>query len=40
MTQEIIAVGFLVIAVGFLIRKFIFKKKPSKNCGDGDCGCS
>jgi FeoB-associated Cys-rich membrane protein len=40
MTQEIIAVAFLGIAVGFLVRKFLFKKKADKNCGKGDCGCS
>jgi hypothetical protein len=40
MTQEIIAVAFLVIAVGFLIRKFFLKKKSDKNCGGNDCGCS
>ncbi|WP_310006090.1 FeoB-associated Cys-rich membrane protein [Flavobacterium granuli] len=40
MIQEIIAFAVLVIALSFLIRKFFFKKKSNKNCGDGDCGCS
>ncbi|WP_325261106.1 FeoB-associated Cys-rich membrane protein [Flavobacterium sp.] len=40
MIQEIIAFGILGIAVAFLIRKFFFKKKSKKDCGNGDCGCS
>jgi hypothetical protein len=37
--QEIIAFVALAIAVAFLIRKFFWKKKSKKNCGDDDCGC-
>ncbi|MDI1305006.1 MAG: FeoB-associated Cys-rich membrane protein [bacterium] len=37
--QEIIAFLALAIAVAFLIRKFFWKKKSKKNCGDDDCGC-
>ncbi|WP_281227281.1 FeoB-associated Cys-rich membrane protein [Flavobacterium aquiphilum] len=40
MIQEIIAFSILVLAFAFLIRKFFFKKKSDKNCGNGDCGCS
>ncbi|WP_115814810.1 FeoB-associated Cys-rich membrane protein [Flavobacterium aquicola] len=40
MIQEIIAFVILTAAVVFLIRKFFFKKKSDKNCGNGDCGCS
>jgi len=40
MIQEIIAFSILVLAFAFLIRKFFFKKKSNKNCGNGDCGCS
>ncbi|WP_424320171.1 FeoB-associated Cys-rich membrane protein [Flavobacterium aquariorum] len=40
MIQEIIAFVILILALGFLIRKFFFKKKSNKNCGSGDCGCS
>jgi hypothetical protein len=40
MIQEIIAVGILLLALAFLIRKFFWKKKSNKNCGDGDCGCT
>jgi len=40
MIQEIIAFAVLGIALAFLIRKFFFKKKSDKNCGNGDCGCS
>lgn len=39
MAQEIIAFIALGIAVAFLIKKFFFKKKKSKNCGTDDCGC-
>ena len=39
MAQEIIAFLALAIAVVFLIRKFFWKKKSKKNCGDDDCGC-
>jgi FeoB-associated Cys-rich membrane protein len=39
-TQEILTYVALVVAVGFLIKKFFFKKKKSaKNCGGNDCGC-
>lgn len=39
--QKIIAFTILGIAVGFLIKKFFFKKKKSdKNCGNTDCGCN
>jgi large-conductance mechanosensitive channel len=41
MIQEIIAFTILGLAVGFLIKKFFWKSKKKKNCGDGpDCGCS
>jgi len=40
MVQEIIAFIILGLAVFFLVRKFIFKKKKDKNCGNDDCGCS
>ena len=39
MFQEIIAFLILSIAIAFLIRKFFFKKKSKKNCGENDCGC-
>jgi membrane protein implicated in regulation of membrane protease activity len=37
--QEIIAFVALAIALAFLVRKFFWKKKSKKNCGDDDCGC-
>ncbi|WP_306349562.1 FeoB-associated Cys-rich membrane protein [Flavobacterium sp. '19STA2R22 D10 B1'] len=40
MIQEILVLVALVIAVAFLVRKFFWKKKKSKNCGGPDCGCS
>lgn len=39
MLQEIIAFIVLGVAIGFLIRKFFWKKKTGKNCGNDDCGC-
>ncbi|MDN3675492.1 FeoB-associated Cys-rich membrane protein [Flavobacterium branchiarum] len=39
MVQEIIAFAILAIAIAFLIRKFFWKPKNKKNCGDNDCGC-
>ncbi|WXK52007.1 FeoB-associated Cys-rich membrane protein [Flavobacterium ginsenosidimutans] len=41
MFQEIIAFAILGLAVAFLIKKFFFKSKKKKDCGNGtDCGCS
>ena len=39
--QEILVYITLAIAVGFLIKKFFWKKsKPKKACGGDDgCGC-
>jgi flagellar biogenesis protein FliO len=37
--QEVITYIILVIAVYFLVRKFIFKPKNKKGC-DTDCGCA
>lgn len=37
--QEIIAFFLLAVAVGFLIKKYFWKQKSDKNCGDKDCGC-
>jgi len=39
--QNIVAFTALVMAVGFLIKKFLWKKaKTDKGCGTGsDCGC-
>jgi hypothetical protein len=37
--QEILTYICLALAVGFLVRKFFWKKKANKKgCGD-DCGC-
>jgi hypothetical protein len=40
MIQEILAFVVLLLAVGFLIRKYFWKKKSDKDCGNGDCGCA
>lgn len=37
--QEIIAYILVVLAVVFLMRKYIFTSKKDKGCGSG-CGCS
>jgi large-conductance mechanosensitive channel len=37
--QEILAFIILAIAIGFLLKKFIWKKKNKKSCGEDDCGC-
>jgi large-conductance mechanosensitive channel len=37
--QEILAFITLAFAAFFLVKKFFFKKKVSKNCGSGDCAC-
>lgn len=39
MVQEILAYSILAVAIFFLVRKFFWKKKKDKNCGNGDCGC-
>lgn len=39
MIQEILVYITLILAIGFLIRKFIWKKKiTKKGCGD-NCSC-
>ena len=38
--QNVLAISALIMALGFLIQKFFFKKKAStKACGDYDCDC-
>jgi hypothetical protein len=37
--QEILVYVVLIVALGFLVRKFFWKPKSKKNCGNGDCGC-
>ncbi|MCI2230265.1 FeoB-associated Cys-rich membrane protein [Polaribacter sp. MSW13] len=36
--QEIIAYTLVILAVVFLVKKFIFPSKKSKNCST-DCDC-
>lgn len=36
-TIGVIIIG--AIAVGFLIRKYFYKPKNKKACGDDGCGC-
>jgi hypothetical protein len=41
MIQEILVYITLAVAIGFLVKKFFWKKKPkksNKSCGE-DCGC-
>ncbi len=39
--QTILVVLTLVAAIVFLLKRFVFtsKKKASKSCGSGNCGC-
>ena len=37
--QEILAFSALIIAIDFLLKKFIWKPKSKKSCGSEDCGC-
>ncbi|HPF97983.1 MAG: FeoB-associated Cys-rich membrane protein [Flavobacteriaceae bacterium] len=38
--QNILVVLALAAAIGFLVKKFFFKKPTSsKACGKDDCGC-
>lgn len=39
--QNILVFTALVLAIGFLLKKFLFKpSKAKKNCdGNDDCGC-
>ncbi|WP_370637857.1 FeoB-associated Cys-rich membrane protein [Flavobacterium wongokense] len=38
-TQEILVYLTVAAALAFIIRKFFWKRKSKKNCGDDDCGC-
>jgi len=37
--QDILVFLAFIGAVAFLIKKFFFKKKTQKACGQTDCGC-
>ncbi|MDD2985676.1 FeoB-associated Cys-rich membrane protein [Flavobacterium sp.] len=37
--QEIVAFIVLGIALFYLYKKFFWKKKNKKSCGEDDCGC-
>jgi len=39
MIQGILVGIVFLIAVGFIIKKFFWKKKTAKACGKDDCGC-
>ncbi|WP_298424012.1 FeoB-associated Cys-rich membrane protein [uncultured Kordia sp.] len=39
MIQELLVGITFLIAVGFLIKKFFWKKKAAKACGKDACGC-
>ncbi|WP_100169591.1 FeoB-associated Cys-rich membrane protein [Croceivirga radicis] len=46
MIQTIVAVLILILALAYLVNKFLYplpffnSKKDAKNCGNSDCGCS
>ncbi|MBU3680858.1 MAG: FeoB-associated Cys-rich membrane protein [Flavobacterium sp.] len=37
--QELLVYILVLVAIGYLIKKFFWKSKSTKNCGNGDCGC-
>jgi flagellar biogenesis protein FliO len=37
--QDILVALTFIAAIAFLIKKFFFKKKTKKACGQTDCGC-
>lgn len=37
--QEILVCFTVTAAVFYLLRKFVWKKKENKHCGNGGCGC-
>jgi hypothetical protein len=37
--QQVLVYLTVALALIFIIRKFFWKKKAKKNCGDNDCGC-
>ncbi|RLJ63238.1 attachment p12 family protein [Lacinutrix venerupis] len=37
--QDIIVFTILAVALVFLFKKYIWKKKAKKACGTDDCGC-
>lgn len=37
--QYILVVAVVLVAVGWLFRKYLFPSKKTTGCGDGDCGC-
>ena len=38
--QQLLVYLAVAAALAFLIRKFFWKKKSKKNCGNDDCGCN
>jgi len=39
MIQEILVAVTVLAAVGYLVKKFFFKKGSSSACGSDNCGC-
>lgn len=37
--QDILVWITFLSAIAFLVKKFFFKKKSKKACGETDCGC-
>lgn len=37
--QNILVFTAILLAIGFLVKKFFWKKKSNKSCGTDDCGC-
>jgi hypothetical protein len=37
--QNILVFTTVALAIGFLVKKFFWKKKAKESCGTDDCGC-
>ncbi|MCX6173065.1 MAG: FeoB-associated Cys-rich membrane protein [Flavobacterium sp.] len=37
--QQIFVYLTVIVAIAFLVRKFIWKPKSKKDCGNDDCAC-
>ena len=37
--QNILVFLAVLLAIGFIVKKYFYKKKAKKACGTDDCGC-
>ncbi|KAB8151599.1 FeoB-associated Cys-rich membrane protein [Kordia sp. TARA_039_SRF] len=40
MIQKILVGILFLAAIAFIVKKFFWKKKTAKACGEDNCGCS